>query len=106
MAKYGMSECVLGMAEEFRDKGVAVNALWPRTVIHTAALAMLPGIDPAGCRKPEIMADAAHAVLSAPSRSRTGRFLIDEDVLRETGVTEFTRYAVDPSKPLLPDLFL
>jgi citronellol/citronellal dehydrogenase len=106
MAKYGMSQCVLGMAEEFRERGVAVNALWPRTVIRTAALAMIPGVDPARCRTPEIMADAAHAVLTAPARARTGRFLIDEDVLREAGVTDFTRYAVDPSLPLLPDLFL
>jgi citronellol/citronellal dehydrogenase len=106
MAKYGMSECVLGMAEEFRDRGVAVNALWPRTVIRTAALAMIPGVDPARCRTPEIMADAAHAVLTTPARERTGRFLIDEDVLREAGVTDFTRYAVDPAQPLLPDLFL
>ena len=106
MAKYGMSQCVLGMAEEFRDRGVAVNALWPRTVIRTAALAMIPGVDPARCRTPEIMADAAHAVLSTPARERTGRFLIDEDVLREAGVDDFTRYAVDPSQPLLPDLFL
>jgi citronellol/citronellal dehydrogenase len=106
MAKYGMSECVLGMAEEFRDRGVAVNALWPRTVIRTAALAMIPGVDPARCRTPEVMADAAHAVLTTPARQRTGRFLIDEDVLREAGVTDFDRYAVDPSQPLLPDLFL
>jgi citronellol/citronellal dehydrogenase len=106
MAKYGMSECVLGMAEEFRDRGVAVNALWPRTVIRTAALAMIPGVDPARCRTPEIMADAAHAVLTTPARERTGRFLIDEDVLREAGVTDFDRYAVDPSQSLLPDLFL
>jgi citronellol/citronellal dehydrogenase len=106
MAKYGMSECVLGMAEEFRDRGVAVNALWPRTVIRTAALAMIPGVDPARCRTPEIMADAAHAVLTTPARARTGRFLIDEDVLREAGVADFDRYAVDPSQPLLPDLFL
>ena len=106
MAKYGMSQCVLGMAEEFRGHGVAVNALWPRTVIRTAALAMIPGVDPARCRTPEIMADAAHAVFGAPARSRSGRFLIDEDVLRESGVTDFTRYAVDPAQPLLPDLFL
>ncbi len=106
MAKYGMSQCVLGMAEEFRAKGVAINALWPRTVIRTAALAMIPGVDPARCRTPEIMADAAHAVLTAPSHARSGRFLIDEDVLREAGITDFTRYAVDPSRELLVDLFL
>jgi citronellol/citronellal dehydrogenase len=106
MAKYGMSQCVLGMAEEFRAKGIAINALWPRTVIRTAALAMIPGVDPARCRTPEIMADAAHAVLTAPSHARSGRFLIDEDVLREAGITDFTRYAVDPSRELLVDLFL
>jgi citronellol/citronellal dehydrogenase len=106
MAKYGMSECVLGMAEEFRGQGVAVNALWPRTVIRTAALAMIPGVDPARCRTPEIMADAAHVVLTKPMRDRTGRFLIDEDVLREAGATDFTRYAVDPTQSPLPDLFL
>jgi citronellol/citronellal dehydrogenase len=106
IAKYGMSQCVLGMAEEFRAQGVAVNALWPRTVIRTAALAMIPGVDPARCRTPEIMADAAHVVLTTPASQRTGRFLIDEDVLREAGVTDFTRYAVDPAQPLLPDLFL
>ena len=106
MAKYGMSQCVLGMAEEFRERGVAVNALWPRTVIRTAALAMIPGVDPARCRTPEIMADAAHVVLATPARDRSGRFLIDEDVLREAGITDFERYAVDPAQPLLPDLFL
>jgi citronellol/citronellal dehydrogenase len=94
------------MAAEFRDRGVAVNALWPRTVIHTAALAMIPGVDPKHCRKPEIMADAAHVVLTTPSRERTGQFLIDEDVLRGAGVTDFERYAVEPGQPLLPDLFL
>ena len=106
MAKYGMSECVLGLAEEFRAQGVAVNALWPCTVINTAALAMLPGIDPNACRTPEIMADAAHVVLTTPSRERTGRFLLDEEVLRETGVVDFARYAVKPGTPLLRDLFL
>ena len=106
MAKYGMSQCVLGMAAEFAEAGVAINALWPRTVIHTAALAMIPGVDPAHCRTPEIMADAAHAVLTTPSRARTGQFLIDEDVLRAAGVTDFERYAVQPGMPLLPDLFL
>ena len=106
MAKLGMSQCVLGMAEEFRADGIAVNGLWPRTVILTAALAMLPGVDPDRCRKPEIVADAAHAILTTPSRERTGRFLLDEDVLREAGVTDFEQYAVKPGTPLLPDLFL
>jgi citronellol/citronellal dehydrogenase len=107
MAKYGMSLAVLGMAEEFRKDGIAVNALWPRTVILTAALAMLGGITPPqNCRKPEIVADAAHAILTGDSRSRTGAFLIDEDVLREEGVTDFEKYAVAPGQPLHPDLFL
>ena len=106
MSKFGMSMCVLGLAEEFRDKGVAVNALWPKTVIATAALAMLGGlVKPDYCRKPEIMADAAHAVLTRPSRDCTGRFLIDEEVLAEKGVTDFVAYAVVPGNPLLPDLF-
>ena len=107
IAKYGMSLCVLGMAEEFKPDGIAVNALWPRTVILTAALAMLGGITPPeNCRKPEIVADAAHVILTRDSRAQTGRFLIDEDVLREAGVRDFERYAVEPGKPLHPDLFL
>jgi citronellol/citronellal dehydrogenase len=106
MAKYGMSMCVLGMAPEFAADGIAINALWPRTVIHTAALAMIPGVDPERCRTPQIMADAAHAILTAPSRQRTGQFLIDEDVLREAGVTDFDVYAVKAGMELLPDLFL
>jgi citronellol/citronellal dehydrogenase len=107
IAKYGMSLCVLGMAEEFKPDGIAVNALWPRTVILTAALAMLGGITPPeNCRKPEIVADAAHVILTRDSREQTGRFLIDEDVLREAGVGDFERYAVEPGKPLHPDLFL
>jgi len=106
MSKYGMSLCVLGMAEEFKAAGVAVNALWPRTVIATAALAMIPGVNTENCRTEEIMADAAHAVLVTPSRDRTGQFLIDEEVLIAIGQTDFERYAVSPGKPLLPDLFL
>jgi citronellol/citronellal dehydrogenase len=106
MAKYGMSMCVLGMAEEFREAGIAVNALWPRTIIATAALQMIPGIDPARGRKPEIMADAAHWVLTQPARSCSGNFFIDEDVLRKAGVADLRRYAVDPAKSLHPDLFL
>ena len=107
MAKYGMSMTVLGLAEEFRDQGVAVNALWPRTVIQTAALAMLGGlVAPENCRSPKIMADAAHTVLCRDSRSCTGQFLIDEDVLRGEGVDDFTSYAISPDQPLLPDLFL
>ena len=107
ISKYGMSLCVLGMAEEFKDHGIAVNSLWPRTVIATAALAMLGGAVPTEhCRTPEIMADAAHAILTRDSRSATGNFYIDEDVLREEGVTDFERYAVQPGQPLLPDLFV
>ena len=107
MAKYGMSMCVLGMAEEFKEYGIAVNALWPRTVIDTAAMQMLSGaVKPANCRTPEIMADAAHAILCRPARDQTGQFLIDEDVLQQTGITDLGRYAVDPAGELLPDLFL
>jgi citronellol/citronellal dehydrogenase len=83
-----------------------VNALWPRTVIATAALAMIPGVNTRNCRTEAIVADAAHAILCAPSRSRSGAFLIDEDVLRETGVSDFSGYAVEPGALLLPDLFL
>ena len=108
MAKYGMSLCVLGMAEEFRSDGVGVNALWPRTVIATAALMMIPGareqID--RTRQPTIMADAAHAILTRDARTTTGNFFLDDEVLREAGVTDFDRYAVKPGMPLLPDLFL
>jgi len=108
MAKYGMSMCVLGMAEEFRNDGIGVNALWPRTVIATAALAMIPG---AGeqldrTRQPSIMADAAHAVLTRDARTTTGNFFLDDEVLQQDGVTDFSRYAVKPGTPLLPDLFL
>jgi citronellol/citronellal dehydrogenase len=107
MAKYGMSMCVLGMAEEFRDAGVAVNALWPRTVIRTAALAMIPGLDAERARTPEIMADAAHIVLGRDARGFTGRFCIDEEVLASAGVTDFSQYAVAPGKgEPYRDLFL
>jgi citronellol/citronellal dehydrogenase len=106
MAKYGMSMCVLGMAEEFREAGIAVNALWPRTIIATAALQMIPGIDTSRARKPEIMADAAHWIFLQPSRGCTGNFFIDEDVLKRAGVADLRKYAADPSKSLLPDLFL
>jgi len=107
ISKYGMSLCVLGMAAEFRDAGIAVNALWPRTVIATAALRMLGGmVTPERCRKPEIVADAAHCVLVSDSRATTGNFFLDEDVLRAAGVTDFDRYAVEPGAPLVPDLFV
>ncbi len=107
ISKYGMSMCVLGMAEEFRDDGIAVNALWPRTVIDTAALRMLGGlIKPENCRHPEIVADAPHAVVTRNSREFTGQFVIDEALLRQDGVTEFDHYAVVPGGDLIPDLFL
>lgn len=106
MAKYGMSMCMLGMAEEFRDDGIACNALWPRTVIATAAVAMLPGVEIRHCRKPEIVADAAHAILCRGARECSGNFFIDEEVLAQEGVKDFERYAVEPGENLLPDLFL
>ncbi|MEZ5963802.1 MAG: NAD(P)-dependent oxidoreductase [Planctomycetota bacterium] len=106
MAKYGMSMCALGMAREFAPLGIAVNCLWPRTVIATAALALLPHVDPGQCRTPEIMADAAHAILVRDARACSGNFFIDDDVLRADGTTDFTPYAVDPTRPLAPDLFL
>ena len=107
MAKYGMSLCVLGMAEEFKPQGIAVNALWPRTVIATAALAMLGGaVNPDNCRKPEIMADAAHWILSQPAAEITGNFFIDDEVLARAGITDLETYAVKTGQPLLPDLFV
>jgi len=107
MSKYGMSMCVLGMAAEFRSKGVAVNALWPRTVIDTAAINMLGGlVNAENCRKPEIMADAAHVILCRESKTTSGNFFLDEDVLRAAGVKDFDPYAVNPGKPLMKDLFL
>ena len=108
MAKFGMSMCVLGMAGEFRNAGIAVNALWPRTTIATAAIQNLLGGEAAmrGSRKPAIMADAAYAVLTKPSRELTGRFLIDDEVLAAEGKTDLSEYALDPTAPLLPDFFV
>jgi citronellol/citronellal dehydrogenase len=108
MAKFGMSMCVLGMAEEFKSIGIAVNALWPRTAIATAAVNNLLGGDEAmaRCRKPEIMADAAHVILTKPSRELTGRFCIDEDILRAEGKTNFDEYANAPGADLIPDFFV
>jgi citronellol/citronellal dehydrogenase len=106
LAKMGMSFVTLGLAGEFGPRGVAVNALWPRTVIATDAINMIPGVDARNCRKPGIVADAAHAILSRPARGFSGNFLVDEDVLREAGETDFDRYAVEPGQRLLPDLFL
>jgi citronellol/citronellal dehydrogenase len=106
MAKYGMSMCTLGMAAEFATQGVAVNSLWPKTTIATAAVEVFFPEAVAGSRKPSIMADAAHAILTRDSRATTGRFFIDEDVLREAGVKDFAPYAVTPGARLVPDLFL
>jgi citronellol/citronellal dehydrogenase len=107
MAKYGMSMCVLGMAAELKNDGVAVNALWPRTVIATAALNVIAMADPKLGRKPEIMADAAHAILSRDSKRCTGNFFIDDEVLREAGVKDLDQYAVTPgNENFLPDFFL
>jgi citronellol/citronellal dehydrogenase len=108
MAKFGMSMCVLGMAEELKRDGIAVNALWPRTAIATAAVQNLLGGEQAikGCRKPEILADAAHVILNRPSREFTGQFCIDDEVLASVGVTDLEKYAVTPGAPLMPDFFI
>jgi len=108
MSKYGMSMCVLGMAEEFRDQGIAVNALWPRTVIATAAVQNLLGGDAMvqKSRTPEIVADAAFYILRRNSRNATGNFFIDDEVLREEGIEDLSHYAVNPNEDLVTDLFL
>jgi len=108
LAKYGMSVFAWAMAEEFRDDGIAFNCLWPRTAIATAAIQNVLGGEDAmkRCRKPEIMADAAHAILNRPARSCTGNFFIDDEVLAAEGVTDFARYAVTPGADLLPDFFV
>ena len=106
LAKMGMSFVTLGLAAEFGPRGVAVNALWPRTLIATDALNMIPGVQAGNGRSPSIMGDAAHAVLLRDARTTSGRFFIDDEVLAETGITDVSGYAVDPSLPLLPDLFL
>jgi len=108
MAKFGMSMCVLGMASEFASDGIAVNALWPRTPIATAAVQNLLGGDEAvkQCRTPEILADAAYLILTRPSREFTGNFCIDDEILSSAGITDLDRYAVAPGTPLLTDLFL
>jgi len=107
MSKMGMSLCVLGWAEEFKDMGIAANALWPRTVIDTAALAMLGGaIKPEHCRKVDIVADAAHAILTRPARQCSGNFFIDDEVLRTEGVVDFATYNVVADTAPMSDLFL
>ena len=107
MAKYGMSMCVLGMAEEFKRDGIAVNALWPRTVIDTAALQMIPGIDALAGRKPEILADAAYIIFNRPAAEYTGNFFVDDELLASEGITDLEKYSVTPgTKDFLYDFFL
>src|SRR5215468_1252766 len=108
MSKFGMSLCVLGMAEELREDGIAVNALWPKTMIATAAVQNLLGGEASirGSRKPEIMADAAYLILTKPSREFTGQFCIDEELLRAEGVTDFSKYQAVPGAQLFGDLFV
>jgi citronellol/citronellal dehydrogenase len=107
MAKYGMSECTLGHAGEFRPYGIGVNSLWPRTAIATAALQMIPGVDLNLCRKPEILADAAYLILTSDPKTTSGNFFIDDELLARHGVTDFDRYAMVPgTKNLIPDFFV
>ena len=106
LAKMGMSFVTLGLAAEFGLQGVAVNGLWPRTLIATDALNMIPGVSPGNGRSPSIMGDAAHAVLTRTAAGFSGQFLIDDEVLAAAGVTDLSGYAMDPSQPLYPDLFL
>jgi citronellol/citronellal dehydrogenase len=107
MAKYGMSMCTLGHAAEFKEHGIGVNSLWPRTAIATAALQLIPGIDPQKCRKPEILSDAAWLILTSASSTTTGNFFIDDTLLAEHGVTDLERYSVTPgTQDLIPDFFI
>jgi citronellol/citronellal dehydrogenase len=108
MAKYGMSLCVLGLAGEFRARGVAVNALWPRTTIATAAIKNLLGGEAImrASRKPEILADAAYLIFQKPAREFTGNFLIDDTFLVSEGVADLDKYRVDPKVALQPDFFV
>jgi citronellol/citronellal dehydrogenase len=107
MSKYGMSMCVLGMSEEFKREGIAVNALWPRTAIDTAALQMIPGVDTDFCRKPEILADTAHIILNRDAKTTTGNFFVDDEVLASEGITDLEKYSVKPgTTDYLLDFFL
>ena len=107
MAKYGMSMCVLGMSEEFKRDGIAVNALWPRTAIDTAALQMIPGVDTAACRTPEILSDSAYIILNRIAKECTGNFFVDDEVLASEGITDLEKYSVVPgTKDFLLDFFL
>ena len=107
MAKYGMSECTLGHAGEFRPFGIGVNSLWPRTAIATAALQMIPGVDVGRCRTPQILADAAYLVLTSDAKTTSGNFFIDEALLAEHGITDLEPYSVTPgTKDFIPDFFV
>ena len=107
MSKYGMSMCVLGMAEEFKRDGIAVNALWPRTAIDTAALQMIPGVDTDFCRKPEILSDTAYIILNRDSKTTTGNFFVDDEFLASEGITDLEKYSVKPgTTDFLLDFFL
>ncbi|MEJ6577457.1 MAG: NAD(P)-dependent oxidoreductase [Actinomycetota bacterium] len=107
MSKYGMSMCVLGMAGEFARDGIAVNALWPRTAIDTAALQMIPGVDTDFCRKPEILSDTAYIILNRDSKTTTGNFFVDDEVLASEGITDLEKYSVKPgTTDFLLDFFL
>jgi len=107
MAKYGMSMCVLGLAEELKQDGIGVNALWPRTAIDTAALAMIPGIDTAFCRTPEIISDSAYIILNRAGKECSGNFFIDDEVLASEGITDLDKYAVVPgTKEFINDLYV
>ncbi|MEJ6021996.1 SDR family oxidoreductase [Ramlibacter sp. PS4R-6] len=107
MAKYGMSMCTLGHSGEFAKYGIAVNSLWPRTAIATAALQMIPGVDLNLCRKPEILADAAYFILTSDAKTTTGNFFIDDELLAKHGVTDLEQYSVKPgTRKFIPDFFV
>ena len=107
MAKYGMSMCVLGLADELKRDGTGVNALWPRTAIDTAALAMIPGVDTQFCRTPEILSDSAYIIFNRPAKECTGNFFIDDELLASEGVTDLEKYSVVPgTKEFIQDLFV
>jgi citronellol/citronellal dehydrogenase len=107
MSKYGMSMCTLGLAEELKNEGIAVNSLWPKTTIATAAIAVnFPAEILQASRTPAIVADAAYWILQQDSRKATGNFFVDEDILQAQGIKDFSKYALHPNKPLYPDLFL
>jgi citronellol/citronellal dehydrogenase len=107
MAKYGMSMCVLGLADELKRDGIGVNALWPRTAIDTAALAMIPGVDTEFCRKPEILSDSAYIIFNRSAKDCTGNFFIDDELLASEGITDLEKYSVVPgTKEFIQDLFV